>query len=137
PVRYDVGMTNTAFMVDEDVAALVAGWQRDLGAVRRLAANTLEAYSGDLGQFLNFLGQHTGGAVSLATLNELRAADVRSFMAKRRNDELSSRSLARALSALKSFFRFLEREGVVATEAFNVIRAPRQPRSVPKALTVS
>lgn len=130
-------MTDSAFLVDDAVAALIKGWQRDLGAVRRLAANTLEAYGRDLGQFLNFLALHTGGPVSIATLNDLRAADIRAFMAKRREENLSSRSLGRALSAIKNFFRFLEREGAVSTEAFNVIRAPRQSKSVPKALTVS
>ena len=129
-------MTDSAFLVDEDLAGLIKGWQRDLGAVRRLAANTLEAYSRDLGQFLNFLALHTGGPVSLATLGDLRAADIRAFMAKRREEDLSSRSLGRALSAIKSFFRFLEREGAVTPEAFNVIRAPRQSKSVPKALTI-
>jgi integrase/recombinase XerC len=129
-------VSDTAFLIDEEMSRLVAGWQRDLSAVRRLAANTLEAYGRDLGQFLNFLALHTGGPVSVAALADLRAADIRAFMAKRRADELSSRSLGRALSAIKSFFRFLEREGVVSTEAFNVIRAPRQGKSVPKALTV-
>lgn len=130
-------MTDTAFLVDDDVSRLIAGWQRDLGAVRRLAANTLEAYGRDLSQFLTFLAHHTGGPVALATLADLRAADVRAFMAKRREDAVSSRSLGRALSAIKSFFRFLEREGAVSTEAFNIIRAPRQAKSVPKPLTVA
>lgn len=130
-------MTDTAFLVDDDVSRLIAGWQRDLGAVRRLAANTLEAYGRDLSQFLTFLAHHTGGPVSLATLADLRAADVRAFMAKRREDAVSSRSLGRSLSAIKSFFRFLEREGAVSTEAFNIIRAPRQAKSVPKPLTVA
>lgn len=130
-------MSDTAFLVDDDVSRLIAGWQRDLGAVRRLAANTLEAYTRDLSQFLTFLAHHTGGPVALTTLAELRAADVRAFMAKRREDAVSSRSLGRALSAIKSFFRFLEREGAVSTEAFNIIRAPRQAKSVPKPLTVA
>ncbi|HQZ13815.1 MAG TPA: tyrosine recombinase XerC [Devosia sp.] len=129
-------MTDSAFSVDDEVARHIAGWQRDLSSVRRLAANTLEAYGRDLSQFLSFLAGHTGGAVSLATLRDLRAADFRAFMARRREDDLSSRSLARSLSAIKSFFRFLEREGVVAGEALNAVRAPRQPRSLPKALTV-
>lgn len=130
-------MSGTAFHTDEEIQRLAALWQRDLGAVRRLAANTLDAYGRDLGQFFAFLARHTGGPVSLATLRELRAADIRAYMAARRQqDELGSRSLARALSAIKGFFRFLEREGVVASEAFNVIRAPRQPKSVPRALTV-
>jgi integrase/recombinase XerC len=129
-------MTDSAFAVDDSVRAQITDWQRELGAVRRLADNTLEAYGRDLDQFLVFLSGHTGGPVSVATLGEMRAADIRAFMAMRRADDLGSRSLARALSALKSFFRFLEREGVVATEALNVIRAPKQPKSLPKALTV-
>jgi integrase/recombinase XerC len=130
-------MTDTAFATDDFLKAKLAAWQRDLGAVRRLAPKTLEAYGRDLGQFLSFLSDHTGGPVTLNTLKELRGADIRAFLAKRRNESLSSRSLARALSAQKSFFRFLERDGVLATEALNVIRTPKLPKSLPKALTVA
>ena len=129
-------MVDSAFATDEFVREQLAAWQRELGSVRRLAANTLEAYGRDVDQFLGFLAGHAGGPVTLATLKELRGADIRAFMAQRRSDRLGSRSLARVLSALKSFFRFLEREGVVATEALNVIRTPKLPRSLPKALTV-
>ena len=130
-------MTSTAFLVDAEIERMIGQWQRDMSAVRRLAANTLEAYGRDLSQFLNFMAVHTGGPVSLQALAEMRGADIRAFMAARRQEDVSSRSLARALSAIKSFFRFLEREGALSTEAFNVVRAPKQPKSVPKALTVS
>jgi integrase/recombinase XerC len=129
-------MTDTAFATDDSIKQQLALWQRELGSVRRLAANTLEAYGRDVAQFLTFLAGHTGGTVTLATLKDIRAADIRGFMAARREESLGSRSLARALSALKSFFRFLEREGVMSTEALNVIRTPKLPRSLPKALTV-
>ena len=129
-------MVDSVFATDEFVRTQLAAWQRELGSVRRLAANTLEAYSRDIDQFLSFLAGHAGGPVTLATLKELRGADIRAFMAQRRNESLGSRSLARVLSALKSFFRFLEREGVVASEALNVIRTPKLPKSLPKALTV-
>jgi integrase/recombinase XerC len=129
-------MTGTALIADAEITALVAAWMRDLGSVRRLAPKTLEAYGRDLGQFLNFLGPHTGGPVSLATLRQMRAADMRAFMATRREAGVEARSLARGLSAIKGFFRFLEREGVLATEALNIIRAPKAKRSLPKALTV-
>jgi integrase/recombinase XerC len=129
-------MVDSAFATDEFIRAQIASWQRELGSVRRLAENTLEAYSRDLSQFLQFLAGHAGGPVTLATLKDLRGADIRAFMAQRRNESLGSRSLARVLSALKSFFRFLEREGVLASEALNVIRTPKQPKSLPKALTV-
>jgi len=129
-------MTSTAFRVDAAIEKHIANWLRDLGAVRRLAANTLEAYQRDLGAFLGFLAGHTGGPVSVATLRDMRAADIRAYLAARRADDMQSRSLARALSAIKSFFRFLEREGVLATEALNVIRTPKAKKSLPKPLTV-
>ena len=130
-------MVDSAFATDDVVRAWISAWQRELDSVRRLAPNTLEAYSRDVDQFLTFLCAHTGGPVTLATLRELRGADIRAFMAERRNETLGSRSLARVLSALKSLFRFLEREGAVTSEALNVIRTPKLPKSLPKALTVS
>jgi len=129
-------MTDSAFAIDQTVQAHIAAWQRELGAVKRLAANTLEAYARDVSQFMSFLAGHTGGTVTLATLEGLRGADIRAFMAVRRSETLGSRSLARVLSALKSLFKFLEREGVMATEALNVIRTPKIGKSLPKALTI-
>ena len=125
-----------AHLTSAELQSHVADWQRDLGAVRRLADKTLGAYLSDLGQFLTFLSAHTGGAVGMATLKGLRAADIRAFLAARRNDGIGPRSLARELSALKSFFGYLEREGILASEALATIRTPKQPRSLPKALTV-
>lgn len=130
-------MVDSAFATDDFIRNQLLLWQRDLGSVRRLADKTLEAYSRDLDQFMSFLARHAGGAVSLATLKDLRGADIRAFMAQRREESLGSRSLARVLSALKSFFGFLEREGILASAALDVIRTPKIPRSLPKALTVA
>jgi integrase/recombinase XerC len=127
---------STALIADTEIAAQIAAWMRDLGSVRRLAPKTLEAYGRDLGQFLTFLGPHMGGAVTLAMLRDMRGADLRAFMATRREEGIEARSLARGLSAIKSFFKFLEREGVLATEALNAVRTPKAKRSLPKALTV-
>ncbi len=127
---------STAFLADAEISRLVAAWSRDMASVRRLAPRTLEAYTRDLGQFFAFLGPHTGGPVSLPTLREMRAADFRAFMARRREDGTDARSLARALSGIKSFLRFLEREGAMSTEALNTLRSPKAKKSLPKALTV-
>ncbi len=129
-------MTDSAFATDDFIRERISAWLRDLGSVRRLAPKTLEAYGRDLAQFMTFLAGHMGGPVSIDSLKQLRGADIRAFMAQRRTESLGSRSLARILSALKSFFGFLEREGTLATEALNVIRTPKIPRSLPKALTV-
>ncbi len=129
-------MTESAFATDDFMRARIADWMRDLGSVKRMSPKTLEAYSRDLGQFMSFLAGHMGGPITLQSLKELRGADIRAFMAQRRAESLGSRSLARVLSALKSFFAFLEREGTLTTEALNIVRTPKIPRSLPKALSV-
>jgi integrase/recombinase XerC len=129
-------MTDSAFATDDFIRGQISAWLLDLGSVRRLAPKTLEAYGRDIGQFMSFLSGHMGGPVTLMLLKELRGADIRAFMAQRRTESLGSRSLARVLSSLKSFFGFLEREGTLATDALNVVRTPKIPRSLPKALTV-
>ena len=128
---------STALLADTEMERLIAAWLRDMGSVRRLAAKTLEAYQRDVGQFFAFLAPHTGGPVSAATLRDLRPADLRAFMASRRNEGVEARSLARGLSAIKSLFRFLEREGVVASEVLNLVRTPKSKKSLPKALSVT
>jgi integrase/recombinase XerC len=129
-------MTDLAFAAAPDLKAQIAAWRRELASVRRLADKTLAAYGTDIGQFIAFLNAHLGEPVSLKSLSTLRPADIRAFMATRRNDGVSSRSLSRGLSAIKSFFRFLEREGQLSTEALNTIRAPKHNKSLPKPLTV-
>ncbi|SMQ86144.1 tyrosine recombinase XerC subunit [Devosia lucknowensis] len=129
-------MTDSAFATDDFVRDRILAWLRDLGAVRRLAPKTLEAYGRDLDQFMSFLAGHMGGPVTLAALRDMRGADIRAFMAQRRTETLGSRSLARVLSSLKSFFAFLERDGTLATDALNVVRTPKVARSLPKALSV-
>src|SRR5690554_4446274 len=119
----------SALLTTAELQSHLADWLRDLGAVRRLAPKTLEAYERDLRQFLGFLAKHTGGPVGLPTLSDLRAADIRAFFSERRgSDSVGSRSLARTLSAIRSFFGYLERHGIARTEALNAIRTPKQSR---------
>ncbi len=111
-------------------------WAEHLGNERRLSANTLEAYGRDLEQFLRFLTKHIGEPPSPASISELRPADIRAFMAHRRSDGAGARTLGRQIAALRSFARFCERRGIAATTAFSSVRPPKQPKSLPKALSV-
>lgn len=112
-------------------------WQAFLRTERRLSPKTQEAYARDLRQFLGFLSQHWGEAVTLARFAALEASDVRAFMASRRADQVAGRSLMRALAGLRSFARFLEREGKGKVGALSAIRAPKVSKSLPKPLAVS
>ena len=84
---------------------------RHLGDERRMSGKTLDAYQRDVRQFLVFLTGHLGGAPSLADLARLAPQDVRAFMAARRAAGVSGRSLMRVLAGVRSFARFLERNG--------------------------
>jgi integrase/recombinase XerC len=123
--------------VAPDVAAEIARWLGYLGAERRMSPKTLEAYRRDVSQFLDFMAGHLGGAPSLKALAKLSPADVRAFMAARRSDGLSSRSLMRVLAGARSFARFLERNGKGKVGALSAVRAPKVGKTLPKPLAIA
>ena len=110
-------------------------WLESLASERRLSGNTLDAYERDTRQFLTFLTGHMGGPAKLSDIHSLRPADLRAFLAARRRDGSGARSLGRHLAGLRSFLRYLERKGLVNAAAAGAIRAPKQPKSLPKPLT--
>jgi integrase/recombinase XerC len=112
-------------------------WLAMLGKERRLAALTLEAYERDTRQFLQFLTGHVGGPPGLSDVSELRPADLRAFLAHRRAGGAGARTLGRGLAAVRSFLRFLERRGLANSAGAGALRAPRQPKSLPKPLTAA
>lgn len=119
---------------DPALAAAAQEWMTYLVSEKRVAAHTREAYGRDLRQFLAFLANHFGAAPSLATFADLTAADLRAFLSARRGRGTGSRSLLRQLSGLRSFARYLERNGLGKAANFNTIRNPKLGRSLPKAL---
>jgi integrase/recombinase XerC len=121
----------------DDLVREMTHWLSHLRAERRLSPKTLEAYARDLRQFLAFLGEHWGTRVALSRFAALEATDVRAFMAMRRADDIGGRSLMRALAGLRSFGRFLEREGKGKVGALSAIRAPKIGKSLPKPIQVA
>jgi integrase/recombinase XerC len=119
-----------------DVAAELVRWLAYLGAERRMSPKTVEAYARDVRQFLAFLCDHLGHRASLAALARLKPLDVRAFMAARRRDGIASRSLMRMLAGVRSFARFLERNGKGKISALSAVRAPKLPKTLPKPLTI-
>jgi len=121
----------------DDIAREMARWLSHLRSERRLSPKTLEAYARDLRQFLGFLCVHWGAPVTLARFEALQASDIRAFMAMRRGCKIGGRSLMRALAGLRSFGRFLEREGKGRIGALGAIRAPKVAKSLPKPVPIA
>lgn len=115
-------------------ATALADWLGYLADERRAARHTIVAYRRDLDSFIGFVATHLGGPPSLSDLAALRPADFRAWLAKRAQEDRARTSTARALSAVRSFYRFLERRGQIKAPAIGSIRTPRLPRSLPKPL---
>ncbi len=118
-----------------DLQAARENWLKMLARERRLSPETVEAYERDTRQFLQFLTGHCGGPPGIGEIADLRPADLRGFLAQRRAGGAGARTLGRGLAGVRSLLRFLERRGLVNTAGAAALRAPKQPKSLPKPLT--
>ncbi len=107
-------------------------WLESLTVENRLSPHTVTSYARDLAQFLDFLADHYSRAPALADMSALQLTDLRAFFAARRRTGTQSRSLNRSVSGLRNFARFLERHNTPVSPAFNLLSAPKQPRSLPR-----
>ncbi len=115
--------------------AALDDWLRGMAALQDAADHTITAYRADVAGFLGFLARHHGGAAGMAQLRAVTQSDLRAWMAAARTRGVGPRSLARALSALKSFARWLaEREPGFDPDIFLAARAPRHARPLPRPL---
>ncbi len=109
------------------------GWLQQFAAhlrnERRLSPLTLQHYLRDLDGFLAFCRDE-----GIQTWADVDAHHVRSFVARRHRQGLSGRSLQRQLSAVRSFYKFLLREGMARNNPAQGVRAPKSGRKLPQAL---
>jgi integrase/recombinase XerD len=104
-------------------------YYQHLEVERGLAPLTVEAYARDLQDFWQYL--EAGGRAAWAGVD---LADFQAYLAALEARGLSARSRARRLSALRQFFRFLQREGQVAVNPVELLDSPRLPQRLPQVL---
>lgn len=126
----------TELPLSDELATVCAAWLAHLAHSRNAADLTVTAYERDLRQFLSFLKRHWGHAPTLDSLAKADAKVFRAFLAGRRRQGVSSRSLARTMSALRMFFRWLEASDTLKNRTILTLSLPRLPHSVPKPLTI-
>jgi integrase/recombinase XerC len=124
-----------SIVASPDLRAEIRNWYGHLMGEKRLAPLSLIAYHRDVASFFEFLCDHQGGPADLATIRDLHLRDFRSFLAKRRRENMSSRSLARVLSSIRSLFRFLDRNGIASSAALKALRTPKVPHGIPHPLS--
>lgn len=95
-----------------------------------MAENSIEAYAADISLFLNFLTSYKKGH-----LNGVDLPTIQNFLEGQGLQNISKRSSARRISALKSFFNFLVRENLAEDNPFLAIDLPRSGKTLPKALS--
>ncbi|MCL4105142.1 UNVERIFIED_CONTAM: hypothetical protein GTU68_018849, partial [Idotea baltica] len=109
-------------------------WLAAEKALNAAAENTIAAYQSDVAGFLNFMTPHKGQAQGLGALASITVSDMRSWMASERGRGVGARSLARALSAVKTFYRWLaEREGFEPSAVLST-RSPKFTKKLPRPL---
>jgi integrase/recombinase XerC len=99
---------------------------------RKASPHTLRNYGQDLRQFLDFLRRDAG---SLGSPQQIEPITIRSFMALRANQGDSKATRSRKLSAIRSLFRYLAREGQITRNPGEAVRGPKQERKLPTVLT--
>lgn len=113
-------------------------WREWLKNERRYSVHTLDAYARDLAAFINFLAEDSDNAaenfVNIAYLQKLEISDFRRFIRARAALHLEKTSLAREISAVKNFFRWLERNNILKNPSPGIISSPRLPKSLPKSI---
>ena len=104
---------------------------------RRLAEKTCEAYQRDISEFLGFLAGYLDTSITLPEIVGVETRGFRAYLAQRRrgNRPLSAASIQRQLSAVRTFYRYIERRWDAANAALPLIRGPRVKRPLPKAVS--
>ncbi len=121
--------------ITASLVSLIHDWEGWMADNKNASKYTIISYKNDLANFLNFMSEHLGGNVGLPQLKELENKDIRAWLAHRALEKkYEASSNARALSTIKSFFRYLEKQGKTKNSAIFHIRAPKIKKSLPKAL---
>ena len=122
-------------MISAALTDRLNAWLDHQRAIAGAAENTLKAYQTDVLGFLSFMANYHGGPQGLLPIAEISIRDMRAWMAHERARGIGARSLARALSAVKSFYKWLAaREGFEPTAVLST-RAPKFQKKLPRPLT--
>ena len=121
--------------VTQEVKDSIDQWYNHLVSERRLSQLTGESYVLDIKAFFHFLYEHLGGVSSFAVLKNLKITEFRAFLAWRAESHISRSSVAREVSALKNYFKFLMRSGLVNNPSVMALHSAKAGKTLPHPLS--
>jgi len=125
----------TTLSISPQARDILSAFLAEQRGLRGRAEHTLTSYGNDIAEFIAFMTLHHGAPQGLAALSDISLRDMRAWMAHMRGPNLGPRSLARKLSAVKTFYRWLaEREGFEATAVLST-RAPKFTQKLPRPVS--
>ncbi len=111
-------------------------WINHLTNIKKLSQNSVISYKNDLSKFLTFFQDYIEKNIGLKEIENIEISEFRSFLTHRRNSEISSNSIARNISALKSFFRFLIKNNKIKESSVFNLKSPKLKKSLPRPINV-
>lgn len=134
------------YYADEELQRIIRRWITYLKDERRYSEHTADAYARDLSFFLSFFENPAGNRkkcpvalrppLTLQDLEKMPVGDFRNCLASKKCRTLEKTSLARKLSSLRSFFRWLEKNRLLHNPAVSILSSPKKPHRLPHALNV-
>ncbi len=117
-------------MLVDQALSLFTGYQ----SAQNNSEHTIAAYQSDLCQFIEFVAQELGKCSEQISVSEIDLYIVRSFFGQLTNQGLARKSIARKLAALRTFFKFLCREGILALNPVHKVTSPKLGSKLPQFL---
>ena len=111
-------------------------WLNYLSNIKKLSQNSVVSYKNDLSKFFIFFQDYIENNIGLKEIESIKISEFRSFLTYRRNSEISSNSIARNISALKSFFRFLIKNNKIKESSVFNLKSPKLKKSLPRPINV-
>jgi integrase/recombinase XerC len=128
-------MPNIPLSATPDVIDALLQWGRYIQDEKNLSRHTVRAYTADVHTWITFLSNHYGGSVALHHLADTNLTDFRSWLSAQAAAGRGQTSRARTLSGVKNFLNFMDRNGILHNAAVRLVRRPKRPRTLPKALS--
>lgn len=119
---------------EADLLSILNDWARWLSVEKKLSPHTCRAYIKDISGFIDFLSRHHACEISINILSAATITDFRSWLSRLAMNGASNVTRARALSSLKNFMKWMDRQGIAHNAAIQSVRAPKRGHKLPKSL---